>query len=163
MPGERAMGELGSADVLLFEGFRLDRRAGVLFRSNQTGSAEPVMLGSRAFGLLLPLVERHGELVSKAAIMGAVWPGRVVEEANLNVQISRLRDLLGHGSIQTVPGHGYRFVAPVRQPEPAADTTVPSIPEEARPGRICRLSCCLLPTSAMTASSNILPTGSLPI
>jgi len=125
------MGELGSADVLLFEGFRLDRRAGVLFRSNQTGSAEPVMLGSRAFGLLLLLVERHGELVSKAAIMGAVWPGRVVEEANLNVQISRLRDLLGHGSIQTVPGHGYRFVAPVRQPEPAADTTVPSIPEEA--------------------------------
>jgi TolB-like protein/Flp pilus assembly protein TadD len=127
------MGELGSADVLLFEGFRLDRRAGVLFRLNREGSAEPVALGSRAFNLLLLLVERHGELTSKDVIMQTVWPGRVVEEANLNVQISRLRDILGHGSIQTVPGHGYRFVAPVRRPEPAADTSVPAISQVGLP------------------------------
>jgi hypothetical protein len=54
------VGELGSADVLLFEGFRLDCRAGVLFRLNEAGSAEPVVLGSRAFHLLRLLVERHG-------------------------------------------------------------------------------------------------------
>jgi len=125
--------ELSSADVLLFEDFRLDRRAGVLFRLNQEGGAEPVVLGSRAFGLLGLLVERHGELISKDVIMNAVWPGRAVEEANLNVQISRLRDILGHGSIQTVSGHGYRFVAPVRQPEPAADTAVSGISQSARP------------------------------
>jgi TolB-like protein len=57
----------------------------------------------------------------------------VVEEANLNVQISRLRDLLGHSSIQTVSGHGYRFIAPVRQPVPTAETAVPIILYEARP------------------------------
>jgi len=133
VPENEPMGELGSADVLLFEGFRLDRRAGVLFRLNREGGAEPVVLGSRAFNVLLLLVERHGELISKDVIMQTVWPGRVVEEANLNVQISRLRDILGHGSIQTVPGHGYRFVAPVRQPESAADTPVPSIPQDGRP------------------------------
>ena len=102
------MGGLGSTDIFLFEGFRLDRRAGVLFRLDQTGGAEPVALGPRAFDLLRLLVERQGELVSKDAIMQAVWSGRVVEEANLNVQISRLRELLGHGCIQTITGRGYR-------------------------------------------------------
>ena len=133
LPENEPVGELGSADIFLFEGFRLDRRAGVLFRLDQVGGAEPVMLGSRASDLLRLLVERHGELVSKDEIMKSVWPGRVVEEANLNVQISRLRDILGHGSIQTVSGHGYRFVAPVTQPEAAAHTAVPAISPSAPP------------------------------
>jgi TolB-like protein len=59
--------------------------------------------------------------------MAAVWPGRVVEEANLNVQISKLRDILGHGCIQTVTGRGYRFVAPVIQPDADARAAVPAI------------------------------------
>ena len=57
--------------------------------------------------------------------MEAVWPGTVVEEGNLTVQISALRRILDQnreqGScIQTVPGRGYRFVAPVKRVEPAA-------------------------------------------
>ena len=64
------------------------------------------------------LVERQGELISKDEIMQAVWPQTVVEENNLTVQISALRRILDRdrvdGScIQTVPGRGYRFVAPV--------------------------------------------------
>jgi hypothetical protein len=56
---------------------------------------------------------RHGELVPKDEIMQVVWRGRVVEEANLNVQIAKLRHILDqnreHGScIQTISGHGYR-------------------------------------------------------
>jgi len=140
--------ELGSADIFLFEGFRLDRRAGVLFRLDQAGRGEPIALGSRPFDLLRFLVERHGELISKDEILSGVWPGKVVEEANLNVQISRLRDILGHGSIQTVPGHGYRFVAPVTQPETAAQTTVPTISqgERTRP----HLSIVVLPFSNLS-------------
>jgi DNA-binding winged helix-turn-helix (wHTH) protein len=88
------MDGLGSADILLFEGFRLDRRSGVLFRLDRAGAAAPVPLGTRALDLLGLLVERQGELISKDVIMMAVWPGRVVEEANLNVQISKLRHLL---------------------------------------------------------------------
>jgi TolB-like protein len=115
----------GSADSVLLEGFRLDRRGGCLFRVNQGGAATPVALGPRAVNLLSLLVERQGELVSKDAIMMAVWPGRVVEEANLNVQISKLRHILDRnreqGScIQTVAGRGYCFVGAVNRPEPEA-------------------------------------------
>ena len=116
------MDEPDSADILLFEGFRLDRRGGVLYRLGHGDESAPVVLGSRAIGLLGLLAARHGEVVSKDAIMKAVWPGRIVEEANLNVQISKLRQILDQnrtqGScIQTIPGRGYCFVAPVSSAE----------------------------------------------
>jgi DNA-binding winged helix-turn-helix (wHTH) protein len=90
------MGGLGAGELLLFEGFRFDRCAGGLFRLDQTGIATPVALGSGALDLLALLVRRKGELVSKDEIMAVVWPGKVVEEANLNVQISKLRHILDH-------------------------------------------------------------------
>src|SRR5215813_8839564 len=119
------MDGLGSADILEFEGFRLDRRAGSLYRLDQAGIATPIALGARTLDLLAFLVSRRGELVSKDEILTAVWPGRVVEEANLNVQISKLRHILDHdrpqGScIQTVIGYGYRFTGEVVPAEPAA-------------------------------------------
>jgi TolB-like protein len=131
----------GSADILLFDGFRFDRREGVLFRLDHRGMADPIALGSRAIALLGLLIERHGELVRKNMIIDAVWPGRVVEEANLNVQISKLRDVLGHDCIQTVFGHGYRFVAPVTRPGDDAPNSAPIISRGARP----RLSIVVLP------------------
>jgi TolB-like protein/DNA-binding winged helix-turn-helix (wHTH) protein len=110
------MDRSGSDHILLFNGFRLDRRAGGLFRQDQVGNPTPVLLGARALDLLALLAGRQGELVSKDEIMTAVWPGRAVEEANLNVQISKLRHILDQnrreGScIQTVTGYGYRFTA----------------------------------------------------
>jgi TolB-like protein/DNA-binding winged helix-turn-helix (wHTH) protein len=119
------MDRLGSADIFLFESFRFDRSGGDLFRLDQTGVAAPVPIGSRALSLLGLLVERPGELCSKDAIMEAVWPRMVVEEGNLTVQISALRRILDQnreqGScIQTVPGRGYRFIAPVIRAEHAA-------------------------------------------
>jgi DNA-binding winged helix-turn-helix (wHTH) protein len=125
LPENERMDRLGSAEILLFEGFRFDRLGGGLFRLDRAGISEPVALGSRALDLLFLLAERHGELISKDAIMEAVWPGTVVEEGNLTVQISALRRILDQnreqGScIQTVPGRGYRFVAPVTRVEPAA-------------------------------------------
>ena len=69
------MDELGSAEILLFEGFRLDRRGGVLYRLHDGDAAIPVRLGSRAIGLLGLLAARQGEVVSKDAIIEAVWGG----------------------------------------------------------------------------------------
>jgi class 3 adenylate cyclase/DNA-binding winged helix-turn-helix (wHTH) protein len=120
LPENARMDREGSADVFLFEGFRLDRRGGVLYQMDREGVGTPVPLGSRAFNLLSLLIERKGELVSKDEIMNAVWPGRVVEEANLNVQIGKLRHILdadrAQGScIKTISGRGYCFVAPVKQ------------------------------------------------
>jgi DNA-binding winged helix-turn-helix (wHTH) protein len=81
------MGELSPADIVLFEGFRFDRRTGGLFRLDETGSATLVLLGARALDVLALLIGRRGDLVTKDEILATVWSGRVVEEANLNVQI----------------------------------------------------------------------------
>ena len=79
---------------------------------------EPVRLGSRALEILIALVERPGELVTKTELMARVWPSTFVEEGNLKVQVAGLRRALGdrRGSdrhLVTIPGRGYRFVAPV--------------------------------------------------
>ena len=110
------MGALATSDVFLFEHFRLDRRG--LFRRDEDGGFVPLKIGSRAEEILRLLVERAGELVGKDEIIGRVWPGTIVEESNLTVQLSTLRRFLDEqsaegGYIQTVPGRGYRFVAKV--------------------------------------------------
>lgn len=66
-------------------------------------------VGARAFDVLLALIERHERLVTKDELVELVWPGLVVEENNLQVQISALRKLLGAQAIATIPGRGYRF------------------------------------------------------
>lgn len=70
---------------------------------------QPAALGARAFDLLLALIEHRDRLVSKNELLDVVWPGLVVEENNLQVQVSTLRKLLGPKAIATVPGRGYRF------------------------------------------------------
>jgi adenylate cyclase len=66
-------------------------------------------IGTRAFDLLQALVERRERVVTKAELLDLAWPGLVVEENNLSVQISSLRRLLGEGAITTVSGRGYQF------------------------------------------------------
>jgi non-specific serine/threonine protein kinase len=76
---------------------------------------KPAVVGTRAFDLLLVLVEGRGRLVTKDELFDLVWPGLVVEENNLQVQVSALRKLLGPGMIATVAGHGYRFEAELHE------------------------------------------------
>ena len=107
---------LSSTEIFLFEEFRLDRRG--LFRRDQADALAPVEVGSRALDVLSVLLQQPGDLVTRDEIMSAVWPATVVEDNNLTVQISALRRILdqdrAEGScIQTVPGRGYRFIAPV--------------------------------------------------
>lgn len=70
---------------------------------------EAVTVGARAFDLLLALVERADRVVTKHELLDVVWPGLVVEENNLQVQVSALRKALGANAIATVPGRGYRL------------------------------------------------------
>ena len=63
----------------------------------------PVGLGARAFDVLLALVERRDRIVGKNELLDSVWPGLVVEENNLQVQISSLRKALGPQAIATIP------------------------------------------------------------
>jgi TolB-like protein len=119
----------GSADSVLLKGFRLDRRGGCLYRLDQGGAGTPVTLGRRAIKLLAELVEHPGEVLSRDALLEAVWPGRVVEEANLNVQVAKLRRVLDrdrHDScIRTLSGRGYRFVGAVARAEPVPPPALP--------------------------------------
>ncbi|RZI86656.1 MAG: hypothetical protein EOP38_00840 [Rubrivivax sp.] len=95
-----------------FERFELRAAERVLYLDG-----EPASLGGRAIDLLLALVERHGRLVHKNELLDLVWPGLVVEENNLQVQVSTLRKLLGQQAITTIPGRGYRFSLPLVRDE----------------------------------------------
>jgi DNA-binding winged helix-turn-helix (wHTH) protein len=80
---------------------------------------KPVTLGSRAMHILMVLLERPGELVTRQELMTRVWPNVFVEPANLAVHISALRRALrdgreGNRFIINIPGRGYCFVTPIR-------------------------------------------------
>lgn len=74
---------------------------------------QEVAVTPRAFDLLVALVERAGHVVSKNELMTLVWPRLVVEENNLQAQVSALRKVLGPQAIATVPGRGYSFTLPL--------------------------------------------------
>jgi TolB-like protein len=117
LAGSSRVQQRSSAEILQFLDLRLDPQ-GVLYRLGEGGVAAPIGVGPRAVGLLAALAERQGEVVSKDEIMKTVWNGRVVEDSNLNVQIAKLRRILGQtsgegGWIETIPGRGYRFTATV--------------------------------------------------
>src|SRR5215471_5270287 len=98
----------------LFDNYVLDVDERRLLRDN-----EEIRLRGKLFDTLCVLVENAGKLVRKDAFMESVWPDSVVEENNLDYCISQLRKLLHPAKyIETVPRHGYRFVAEVTTPKP---------------------------------------------
>jgi TolB-like protein/DNA-binding winged helix-turn-helix (wHTH) protein len=119
------MGAPTTADMLLFEDFRLSRSG--LSRRDQSGTFVPVSIGSRALEILAVLVARPEVLVTREEIIKKVWPATIVEYSNLPVQIAALRRILDEGRaegscIQTIPGRGYRFTVPVMSLESSVAT-----------------------------------------
>jgi Tol biopolymer transport system component/DNA-binding winged helix-turn-helix (wHTH) protein len=107
--------------VYEFGGYRLDPQARILGLRDQ-----PIALAPKSFDLLLLLVERRGRVLERDELIRALWPDTIVEEANLTFQVSTLRKALGgDGSkwIETVPKHGYRFSASVREMPPEGKAT----------------------------------------
>jgi predicted ATPase/DNA-binding winged helix-turn-helix (wHTH) protein len=95
--------------------FRLDPEAGVLSHGGR-----PTALGARAVAVLAALVKQPNEYVRKESILDAAWPGVVVEESNLAVQIFAIRRVLaqapgGEHWVETLTRRGYRFVGPVAE------------------------------------------------
>src|SRR5262245_38996538 len=85
-----------------------------------TNDGEPLRLTPKAFDTLLILVQASNRTIEKDDLMRLVWPDAVVEENNLNQNISTLRRVLGDSRdesryIATIPGLGYRFVAEVKR------------------------------------------------
>jgi TolB-like protein len=109
-----------------FGPFRIDAARGALTRDGV-----PVPLGQKALTILAALAASPGRTVTKEDLLARAWPGAIVEEGNLTVQVATLRKALGDGSaghdwIVTVPRVGYRLAAPL--PEvPAAAPAVPRL------------------------------------
>ncbi len=99
---QAAMDEGKAMSTLHFGDFVLDTAHRQLLRGTQ-----PVKLGGRAFDVLQLLASRAPAPVDKRELFDTVWPGLVVEENNLQVQVSALRKLLGNEAIVTIPGRGY--------------------------------------------------------
>jgi DNA-binding response OmpR family regulator len=109
----RAYGELSGteADILYFEDLILDRTRGQVFRGD-----DPINLSPTEFRLLVYLAQNHGQALSRAQILDAVWgyDAEVESESTVNVCVRRLREKIeldpSHPTlILTVPGIGYRL------------------------------------------------------
>jgi DNA-binding winged helix-turn-helix (wHTH) protein len=102
--------------VLQFGGFELRQKERVVLRDGCY-----VKLGARAFDTLQALIDRRERIVTKDELMHLVWPGLVVEDNNLQVQVNTLRKIFGAEAISTVPRRGYRWMIAVgAAPPPAA-------------------------------------------
>lgn len=107
-------GSQATTAEISFGSFRLLPAQRLLLDGNK-----PVQLGSRALDLLIALVGKPSELVTKEELMTRVWPKIFVHPANLAVHISALRRALrdgrdGNRFFINVPGRGYVFVAPIK-------------------------------------------------
>jgi predicted ATPase/DNA-binding winged helix-turn-helix (wHTH) protein len=109
-------------------------------------------MGGRAYEVLRFLIEHRERLVTKDELLDAVWAGLVVEENNLQVQVSALRKLLGPRAILTVPGRGYRFIAAVDGAATVQGPVPVQVPPEAP-----------VSSAATAAGASSLPTELLPL
>jgi predicted ATPase/DNA-binding winged helix-turn-helix (wHTH) protein len=128
-----------------FGPYRLLRAQRLLVRDGM-----PVLLGSRAFDILLTLIDRRPEVVSKDELIRAVWGRQNVEDNTLAVHLSALRRALSEGRrggiryIGTVHGRGYHFLGPVAEP---GESRIPR--QLAEPGNLPRPAAPLLGREAV--------------
>jgi DNA-binding winged helix-turn-helix (wHTH) protein len=88
--------------------FRVDPRTRVLYRDGEREPTPP-----RTVEVLIALLERRGEIVTKQELLDRVWPDTAVEEGNLSVHVSLLRRTLGDAApIETIAKRGYRIPPP---------------------------------------------------
>src|SRR5713226_4010517 len=89
----------------------------VRHRRELLADGRPIELGGRAFDTLVALIDARGTVLGKDELMRRIWPDRVVEENNLQAQISTLRKVFGADRhlIRTVAGRGYQFTGEIHE------------------------------------------------
>jgi len=118
-----------------------------------THDGEAVALFPTALKTLIYLVEHPGRVVSRGELMDAIWPRRVVEDANISQTIFTLRKALASADprvtyIATQPGQGYRFVQPVKKLTASPSPLGRPATAAGGPGRMRAL---IAPNRALTA------------
>jgi len=146
-----------------FGEFRLDPEQRALFRNDEIVSLTP-----KAFDTLLLLIQNHGRVLDKDALLKKIWPDTFVEEGSLARNVSVLRKVLepglpGQECIENIPKRGYRFVADVRSVQPDAIDSISGAAEEnllkvspSRPIRRFIRNSTLAMTSLLVASGLLL-------
>ncbi|MCC8402447.1 winged helix-turn-helix domain-containing protein [Paraburkholderia sp. MMS20-SJTN17] len=130
----------------------LDMNARRLRRDGQD-----IRLGSRAFDLLATLASANGRVVSRSDLMSTVWPGTVVEDCNIDVNISALRKALGDDRdlIVTVARRGYRL-APSQDVQPKLGTAASTRPLPRRVGNLIGREVVVAKAAEVLADSQVL-------
>ena len=122
-----------ASDVIDFPPFQVDLRAGLLRRDGNELNLRP-----KTFAVLLHLAAHPGELVTKQALLEAVWPGLAVTEDVVRISVGELRAAFGDGRatprfIETAPRRGYRFIAQLGAPasvhHDSSDSMIDAVPE----------------------------------
>ena len=134
------MAEPSGRGAYRFGPFQLDVRERRLSRG-----ADAIPLRLKVFDTLRVLVEHGGRLMTKQELLDAVWPGTIVEESNLNHNVSVLRKALGERAtgqqyIETIPRVGYRFIAAVEGAAPRPGAAVASATRTRQEIRYCTSS-----------------------
>jgi DNA-binding winged helix-turn-helix (wHTH) protein len=133
---------VGSAPHRFFSPFRLDALNAQVWRGDQQ-----ISLRRKTFDVLLYLVDHPGQLVTKAALLDAVWAGVTVSDSMPAICIKELRKALGDEAktprlIETVHGRGYRFVGKLTGDAPAEATWKPlAVAKSSRPIVVGREDC----------------------
>ena len=120
-------------EAFVFGAFRLLPAQRILLEDGK-----PVSLGSRAFDILVALVESHGDTLHKDELIARTWPDTIVDEGALRVHVAALRRALDDGRsgnrfIVSISGRGYSFVAPVIREDAHADNKLvdePALPDK---------------------------------
>lgn len=138
--------------VYEFSGFRLDPSQRLLLHEGK-----PIALTPKAFELLVSLLENSGRLLGKDELMRMLWPDSFVEEANLTVNISAVRKALGDSQdgqqfIETVPKHGYRFIA-----------TIAELPGEGEPAKRSKVAVLQPISGPADAPTEVAPVKTAPV
>jgi predicted ATPase/DNA-binding winged helix-turn-helix (wHTH) protein len=110
------------------QGYRFGRFEVRLIERRLLADGRSATIGARAFDVLRLLIENRDRLVTKRELLDGVWADLVVEENNLQTQVSTLRKWLGADTIATIPGQGYRFTMPVEVVGAAAEQALPPLP-----------------------------------
>ena len=143
-----------------FGSFSLDPDRRLLLRNG-----EAVPLAPKVLETLVALVENRDRVLSKDELLDQVWGGASVEEGGLTRNVSILRKTLGekpddHRFIVTVPGHGYRFVAAVKEttvnePPPAGVRAGPALQNGRASGPLARRWLALAGLAVLAVGSTV--------
>ena len=130
------MGKSIQRPVARFEDFEVNLETGEVWKAGR-----PLKVQDQPFKILAALLERRGQIVTREELRQLIWPDKSFGDFDhaINLALTKLRATLGDSAdvphlIETLPRRGYRFIAPLKEPDdPRPSDTIPPLPEQTVP------------------------------